>query len=296
MNKKAEGTTTENKDDIALEGEILLGAENEDKNLEGQPPEDESHDDESDEETVVVTIGEEAPPPEEQEHAEAPQWVKELRKTNRELARKNRELESKLKSTTTETKPVELAPKPKLEDHDYDTDKYEAALEQWHEQKRTHDAAKAKAVAEAEAAEQQWQTKLTTYGKSKAELKVKDFEDAEAVVQETLSVTQQGILMKGASNPAVLVYAIGKNPKKAKELAAITDPVEYAFAVAKLETQLKVTQRKAPPPEKVVSGSGGISGSGAVDSTLERLRAEAAKTGDYTKVTQYRMSKRQANK
>ena len=71
------------------------------------------------------------------------------------------------------------------------------------------------------------------------------------------------------------------------------DPVKFAFAVAKLETQLKVTNRKAaPPPESTVRGTGRVSG--AVDSTLERLRADAEKTGDYSKVMQYKRQKRQS--
>lgn len=242
---------------------------------------------------VVVTIGEEAPPAEE-EHAQAPEWVRELRKSHRELQRKNRELEDKLKTGTAETKPaVTLGPKPKLEDHDYDADKYEQALANWYEQKRQVDEQAAKAEAEAKSANDAWQAKLTSYGKAKTELKVKDFEDAEATVQETLSTTQQGIILQGAENPALLVYALGKNPKKAKELASITDPVKYAFAVAKLETQLKVTNRKAaPPPEKTVRGTGSVSGT--VDSQLERLRADAEKSGDYSKVIAYKRSKRQS--
>jgi hypothetical protein len=246
------------------------------------------------EQDVVVTIGEEAPPAEEEEHAQAPEWVRELRKSHRELQRKNRELEDKLKTGTAETKPaVTLGPKPKLEDHDYDAEKYEAALESWYKQKRQVDEQAAKAEAEAKSANEAWQAKLTSYGKAKTELKVKDFDDAEATVQETLSSTQQGIILQGAENPALLVYALGKNPKKAKELASITDPVKYAFAVAKLETQLKVTNRKAaPPPEKTVRGTGSVSGT--VDSQLERLRADAEKTGDYSKVIAYKRSKRQS--
>ena len=90
-----------------------------------------------------------------------------------------------------------------------------------------------------------------------------------------------------------MIYALGKNPTKAKELSAINDPVKFAFAVAKLETQLKVTNRKAaPPPESTVRGTGRVSG--AVDSTLERLRADAEKTGDYSKVMQYKRQKRQS--
>jgi desulfoferrodoxin (superoxide reductase-like protein) len=248
--------------------------------------------DEGDTDEVVVSIGEEAPPPEEPAHA--PAWVRELRKTNRELQRQNRELQSKLQTTTiTETKPVTLGPKPKLEDHDYDADQFETALANWFERKRQAEEANAKQEAEVMTQQKAWQAKLDGYGKAKAELRVKDFEDAEAVAQELFNVTQQGVMLQGADNPALVVYALGKNPKKAQELAAIKDPVKFAFAVAKLEKDLKVTNRRAaPPPERVVSGTGRISG--AVDSTLERLREEAARTGNMTKVLQYKAQKRSA--
>ena len=270
MNKKADGTTAADDDNtVVLDDEQTGEGEGEGNLGEGQTSEGEGQGTgESDD--VVVTIGEE-PPPQEEEQAHAPEWVRELRKNYRELQREKRE----------------------LEEHDYDTDKYEAALANWYEQKRKVDEQAAKAEAEAKAANDAWQAKLASYGKAKTELKVKDFDDAEHVAQETFSQTQQGIILQGAENPALLIYALGKNPKKAKELASITDPVKYAFAVAKLETQLKVSQRKAPPPEDtIVRGTG--SSSGAVDSTLERLRADAAKTGDYTKVTQYKMQKRNA--
>ena len=291
MNKKADGTAADDDNTVVLDGEQAGEGEGEGNLDEGQAGEGEGQG--TGESDVVVTIGEE-PPPQEEEQAHAPEWVRELRKNYRELQREKRELEEKLKGTTTaETKPAALGQKPKLEEHDYDTDKYEAALANWYEQKRKVDEQAAKAEAEAKAANDAWQAKLASYGKAKTELKVKDFDDAEHVAQETFSQTQQGIILQGAENPALLIYALGKNPKKAKELASITDPVKYAFAVAKLETQLKVSQRKAPPPEDtIVRGTG--SSSGAVDSTLERLRADAAKTGDYTKVTQYKMQKRNA--
>lgn len=247
-----------------------------------------------DTEEVVVSIGEEAPPPEEQTHA--PEWVRELRKTNRELQRQNRELQNKLQTTAqTETKPVVLGVKPKLEDHDYDADKFEAALADWFERKRQADEASARQEAEVMNQQKAWKAKLDGYGKAKAELRVKDFEDAEAVAQELFNITQQGVMLQGADNPALVVYALGKNPKKAKELSDIKDPVKFAFAVAKLEKELKVTNRRAAPaPERIVSGTG--RSSGAVDSTLERLREEAARTGNMTKVIQYRAQKRSAPK
>ena len=246
-----------------------------------------------DTEEVVVSIGEEAPPPE--EHTPAPEWVKELRKTNRELQRQNRELQARVQAAPPETKPVVIGNKPKLEDHDYDADAYEEALTSWFERKRQADEVNAKQEAEVMNQQKAWQAKLDGYGKAKAELRVKDFEDAEEVAQQVFSITQQGVLLQGADNPALVVYALGKNPAKAKELAEIKDPVKFAFAVAKLEKDLKVTNRRqAPAPERIVTGTG--RSSGAVDSTLERLREEAARTGNMTKVIQYRAQKRSASK
>lgn len=298
MNKKAEGQAAENEDDtIVLDDESGAdageGDNGEEGNLdagstdEGEGNGEEGQGEGGDEDSVVVTIGEESPPTED-DHTQAPEWVRELRKANREDKKRIRELEEQLRATKGESghKPVTLGPKPTLEAHDYDADKYEEALANWYEQKRIVDEQNAKAKAQQEAEEKAWQAKLESYGKSRSELKVKDFEDAEIVAQELLSATQQGIILQGAENPALVIYALGKNPARAKELAAITDPVKYAFAVSKLETQLKVTQRKAPPPERTVRGTGSVSGS--VDSTLERLRSEAEKTGDYTKVVQYR--------
>lgn len=240
------------------------------------------------EEEIIVSIGDEEPPKDEERRA--PEWVRELRKQNREKEKRIKELEAKLNSSDAEKKPAQLGVKPKLEDFDYDADQYETALASWFERKRLADQEAEKARKAEEAQRAEWQARLDAYGKAKSELKVKDFEDAEAFAQEVFNVTQQGIVVQGAENPALVVYALGKNPKKAKELAQISDPVKFAFAVAKMEKELKVTTKKqAPPPERIVTGTGRVSGS--VDSTLERLRAEAERTGDFTKVIRYKREK-----
>ncbi len=247
-------------------------------------------DDDDGEEDVVISIGEESPPQEEE--TRAPEWVRELRKANREKERKIRELEAKLNATATETKPVALGKKPTLEDCDYDSEEYENKLTAWYEQKREYDAAEANAQAQRDAEAKAWQDKLDSYAKARASLKVRDYEDAEAVALDTFNVTQQGIVIQGSENPALLIYALGKNTARAKELASINDPVKFAFAVAKLETQLKVTNRKAAAsPERTISTGGGRI-SGSVDSTLERLREEALKTGDLSKVMAYKRGKK----
>lgn len=247
------------------------------------------------EEDVVVSINGEAPDPETEDDDRAPDWVRDLRKEYRNEKRRAKELEQKIEQLERGTSPASqpLGSKPTLEGADYDTERYETELASWYEKKRTHDDQQNVVQSQQKAVQKEWETKLESYHSSKAELKVKDYDFAEDVVQDNLSVMQQGMIVQGADNPALVVYALGKNPKKAKELASITDPVKFAFAVAKLETNLKVTKRKASSrPEKKISGTGRPSGS--VDNTLERLRAEAEKTGDYSKIFQYKKQKQSA--
>jgi hypothetical protein len=243
-------------------------------------------------EDVVVTIGDE-PAPEPQDTTPAPEWVRELRRVNREREREIKELRDKLAAKEATPPPAtDPGKKPTLEDHDYDTEAYEKELTAWYDRKRTADAEITRQLQAEQEQQKAWQAKLDGYGKAKAALRVPDYDDAEAVAQSTFSVPQQSIIVAGAENPALLIYAMGRNPAKAKELAAITDPVKFTFAIAKLEAQLKVTPRKAPPaPEKQIRSTGGVPVSGAVDSTLERLRDEAAKTGDMTKVIAYKRQK-----
>jgi hypothetical protein len=238
------------------------------------------------EEEITVMIGDEQP---EEESQPAPDWVRELRKKNREDQKRIRELEAKLAQNNAPAQT--LGKKPELEDFDYDTARYEEALVGWFDKKRSYDSQiEAQKRAEEEQT-QAWQNKLESYAQARTGLKVKDFEDAESTVAEQFNITQQGVVIQGAENPALVIYALGKNPKKLKELSSIADPVKFAFAIAKLETQLKVANKKsAPPPEKVVGGTAPIRG--AVDSTLERLRSDAERTGDYSKVFAYKKQKR----
>ena len=238
------------------------------------------------EDEVTITIGDEPAPVDEE--ARAPDWVRELRKSHRELQRKNRELEQRLQGAPAAT--PTLGKKPSLDDFEYDAEKYETALESWYDTKRKHDAAAAEADKAKERVAAEWQAKLDTYAQHKAALKVTGYGDAEARVEEALNGDQQAVLIKALDNPATVVYALGRDAARLKDLAAITDPIMFAAAISKLEGKLKVTTRNAPPPpEKKVTGSAPISGT--VDSNLDRLRDEAAKTGDYTKVLAYKRQK-----
>lgn len=251
---------------------------------------DETPSEETEDEVTVTIAGEAEPEPEPER---APDWVRELRRQHRELQRKVREYEAREQTAPVQAELPRVGAKPKLEDHDYDTDKYESALESWYKQRDAVEAAKREQQRQAEEQTKAWQSKLDGYAKAKADLKVRDYEDAEATVQEALNITQQGVVLQGAENPALVVYALGKNPKKAKELAAITDPVKFAFAIAKLESQLKIQPRKSAPPPERTAPTGNAPISGATDGHLDRLRAEAMRTGDMTKVVRYKAQLRE---
>lgn len=255
-----------------------------------EPVETEAEVANDDDQEIVISIGEEELVADE-EVAKAPQWVRDLRKASREKDRRIAELEA---AQQAKAAPVEqtLGPKPTLESCGYDEEEFEAKLTAWHDDKRQHDKAADEARKAQEDADRAWQTKLADYETGKTKLGVKDYDDAEDVAKELFSDTQRGIVIHGAANPALLTYAIGKDRKRAEELAKIKDPVQFAFAVAKMEAQLKVTNRTrtVPAPERTISSTGSLAAS--VDGTLDRLRAEAERTNDYSKVMAYKRQKR----
>lgn len=255
-------------------------------------------DDGQDDDGVIVTIGDEAPPAEDEEDPKsAAKWLKDLRKHTKEQAKRIRELEREAAAKAApEQKAPELGPKPTLEDSDWDAEDFEQKLDAWKERKRQADQAKADEQKQQEAQQQAWQGKLSRYTEAQTALKAKDFADVEESVKSLLDPTQHAIIVQAAKDPALMVYAIGKNPKKAAELAAIKNYVEFAYALGELSKDMKVTTRKAAPaPEgKVSSGSARISGS--IDSNLEKLREEAARTGDNSKVLAYKRQQRDKQK
>jgi hypothetical protein len=297
MSIKAEGT--ENDETIIV---ATPGTEDDDAITDPPPGDDESEDgeDQGDDEIVAIAIGAEPSPGSEDvdeiDGKPAPAWVKGLRETAKEQAKRVRELEAALKAKETGTPPADAIPdpgvKPTLEGSDYDAEKFEAALLAWSDRKTAAEAKKKEQETAAATAANAWQAKVAAHNEAGTKLKVSDFKDAQDTVAAALSVQQQAILIDGSEKSHLLVYAIGKNPKVLAELAAITNPVRFAFKAAAIEKDIRVaTKRKEiPPPERRVSGNTGTTM--AVDGNLERLRAEAARTGDFTKVNAYRTAQR----
>lgn len=254
-----------------------------DGETEGQQATGDTAQDDSDE--VVITLGDDSPSPEDSEAEKAPEWVRELRKSKRDADKRIRELEAKLSETG---KPAgTLGAMPKLSDFGYDEEQYAPALQQWMQAKAKADAAEATQREQQEQMQRSFEARRSAYQAAAQSLRVPDFADAEAQATEVLSVVQQGIVINGADRPAELMYALGRNPAKAKELAAIKDPIKFAFEVAKLETQMKVQPKKTPPPaERRLQGNAHASGD--TDGQERRLREEATRTGDYSKLFEYK--------
>lgn len=268
--------------------------ENQEDPEETQDESNQSDDETSEDEEFVITVGDEEPEPSDEDDFSgkpAPTWVKDLRKKEREARKRIKELEAQVQQAKPTEKPIEVGPKPKLADFDYDEDQFESAVEQWHERKRQVDQQQASKRAEEEKAQQAWQSKMQSYEERRQTVasKVRDFEEVEEAAKDKLTPTQQGILIHAAENPELIMYHLGKNPNKAKELAEITDPIQFAFAAAKLDSQMKIQTRKpSTQPERKPSGSAGLSG--VVDQKLAQLEAKAAKTGDRTELIKYKKS------
>lgn len=250
---------------------------------EAPPDPEEKPQDEPDGE-VEVSFGDApvAPKPVEEQKAQDNSTIRQMRQ-------RIRELESKVKQEPPEA--PKLGPKPTLADHDYDEEKFEAALVAWADQKRKVEAEAKTAQERQQKAVEVFQGKVSAYAQAKEALRVADFADAEETVAGTLSVVQQNIILAHAEAPEKLVYALGKDEKRLKELSEVQDPLEFVKKMTQLEGKLTVANKsKSPPPpdRKITGGSGPVSS----DTTLRRLEEEADRTGDRTKVVAYKRQQR----
>lgn len=234
----------------------------------------------------IITFGDEPPPEPEAETS----TVKLLRKAYERAHKKNVKLQERLQqlehSTQTAAAP-DPGPMPTIEDCEMDTEKHKQRVMEWHAVKLKYDREQDRRKSEIETVQRRYEKKHNAYQVQKTELKVSDYDLAEMTVNEALNMTQRGILIQASENPAVLMYALGKNPAKLQEMASLRDdPVKFAFEAGKLEKTLKVSKRRpATAPEKTIEGSGNAVGA---ETNLNRLRDEAAKSHSINKNLEYR--------
>lgn len=216
-----------------------------------------------------VEIGGTPTTPEMEESENDSGLVKTLRKAHREAAKVAREREremlrlqeeiSALKSTA---KPEPEEPEPDLEkileESDFDTKKAKLIFDQrqnkYLEAKSKKEEAARAAKAADEARNAELKRHVEAFEAKKKALKLPDFADAEAEVATKLPLSYSALILQGADNPALVIYALGKAPEKLKTLSEIKDPVKFVFEIAKMESKLKVERRSpSTPPEKTIT-------------------------------------------
>lgn len=214
------------------------------------------------------------------------QLREQLRERNRQIAAGNREPEK-----------VEVGPKPKLADFDYDEDKHEAAVDAWYANRDKARQSEATIERQREEAAKADQRYATAYATNRAKLPVSDFDAAEATVRAALSDHQKALVLRYAGDSAKVVYALAKYPAKLDALAATEDPGDFIVAVRDMEAKLTVGSHKPKPPrpemETVQSGSAPLSAR-AGDERMKALEKEAEKSGDYSKLFAARRAARKA--
>lgn len=219
---------------------------------------------------------------------EAPQWVKDTRRRAKEVERENRRLKQQLEQRNSQSEPQQaLREKPTLDAHEYDSDAYEQDVQQWFIEKQQHDV-------QVQAEQQKYKQYHDRYKADVEAIKEKapDYDEVELSVVDVLSNSQQGLLQMAVDNPARMVYALGKNsPAQLEKLSKLND-VQFVKQIALLEQQM-ASKSKSRNPNKPKPKTHELEGAaGGADTRLAKLEAEAAKTGDRSKVIAYKRNQK----
>ncbi len=265
--------------ELLLEDEVV--EDQDDDETEDQDTEQSEGDGEEDDGDIAIEI----------EGADEPEETPLIKQLREELRNTKKEASELRKAAA--PAPIVVGNEPDLwEDCEGDPDKFKAELLAW--QSRKDKAAKQQQDAERteQAGAQEFQRAHVTY-KAKAEgLGVRDFQASEDAVCAALPVPVQNAIVQYMSDPAKLVYALGKHPAKLQEIAAQTDPLRAILMLHDLEKKVVVNRRKPPAPEADTIERGTVAIGGASDKVLANLEKEAGRTGDRSKLVAYKAANR----
>lgn len=236
-------------------------------------------------EETVIAFGDEPGEGEE----ETP-LVKRLRDQLRQTQRQLRTRDTAAQSDDPE--PVIPARK-RIEDFEYDPDKFDAYDEERANAIQAHAEWKVRQAERETARKRASEEQSKQVEQQRRALGVSDYEDRVNVVRDRLSDQQMALLINATDNPAKVLYALGRSEMRLDELAGIDNLAKFAARVGQLEKEIKVTKRKAPPPETQVRGATASTALATDDKYLAQLEREAERTGDRSKVIAYNRQKRQ---
>lgn len=235
------------------------------------------------EEVQEVEQGEPDSPPEQEEvneqdeqapaPAEEPKEssvMKQMRAALREKEREVRELRAKTAAPAPDA-PKDPGEMPDIEQFDYDTEAYRAAIHKWNADKLKFEGYRKQQEAEQQQIVQKYEAAKARFDTEGA--KIAGFQDAVADVASALSLEQQNALLLRVPDVAHrIVMALHRNPAELERIARITDPVDYGIELGKLQALAKSAPRKPKTSVKVEREVKGFTGQGkARDKTDEFL-------------------------
>lgn len=280
-----------------VKGDVLDSEDGEDseKNAADDKPKSTAEDDDDDDEPLSINLGDEDD--DDEEPSEANSTIKQMRAKLRTEERERKRLEAELAATKAEPAKAkaELGDEPSLEDLDYDEDAYKTALLKWTDAKRENDAAEATKAEAQKVQSAEWGKRVKSHEDRRSEmLEHPEYEDAEATVLGQLSKNQQYMAVRALKNAPHVFLALGKRPARLTKLISITDEVDFIAAIVREEAAMKITgtKAKAPKPERKLTGGNASPSTGAKH--LKELEDEAERTGNRTKVQQYRRAQEAA--
>jgi hypothetical protein len=236
---------------------------------------------------IVIQIEGEEPEPDPDAEIEAElgdkgrHALKAAREAAKQARAEARELKAKLAEQEASKAPQvdEIGPRPVIADYGFDDDKHAAALIEWHEKKRQQDARKAEEQSAQKAREAAYDAKLKAYHADRQKVGVDD--EVQAVVVAKLNAQQQAALMDASGDPAKVVAALAKTPKILEELSGIKEIHRFTYRLAQIEGKITMTTKAPPPPETKLRGTAAATSTFSAGD-LEKLRAKAEETGDYS--------------
>lgn len=258
--ESAEEVTTEQPKPEEQVQESEAKAETESEQAEEQPEE------------YSLRVGDEEIPlsEEDDDHVDgqpAPQWVKDLRKNNREKDKELRELRRQLEqvqSRPTEQQPQQqtdvIPPKPTLESCEYDEAAFEQAMTDWHEKKSRAEQQMQQKERQQQEYQQRFQQRVEAHKQRAAKLPVKDYQEMEEIVRAEVPDLHKEILIHCADEGSELIaYGLGKSQQLRQRVAAETDPIRAAFLLGQISKQVHL----APKPKKAIKPEPEVRGGGA---------------------------------
>jgi hypothetical protein len=184
--------------------------------------------------------------------------------------------------------PVEVGARPRLEDFDYDEEKFDAAVDEWSDRKVQAQLAQRQ---QPTSAEDEARQDVQRYEASVSGLTFSDASEVISDVRASLTPQQEYMIASVSADAGKLLYALGRNPSKLRELVGVTNPAKFIAKVALMEASMTVRKKSAPNPERIPQGNAMPKGA---DKELARLEKEAERTGNRTALIAYRRKLREA--